>query len=123
MGYYSVAVFDFRLKPECIKQVREALKKWKQELQSNSNNSFNFRDYFFTDLKIDNEGYFNYGDYYQKWYDSEDFALWLADKVERGRLTFDGESGEKWGYYFDGKGQVYEISWFESISEQPLKKI
>jgi len=63
MGYYSVAVFDFRLKPECIKQVREALKKWKQELQSNSNDSFDFRDYFFTDLKIDNEGYFNYGDY------------------------------------------------------------
>ena len=45
-------------------------------------------------------------------------AIYLKDKVEEGYLTFDGEDHSKWGYWFDGKGKVFHVTFEPEIGSE-----
>lgn len=55
-----------------------------------------------------------------KWSSQEEFARFIAAYVEEGKLLFIGEDSERWGYYFNGKGNVQFISFVETISDEYL---
>jgi len=55
-----------------------------------------------------------------KWYYDRELIAFLAPFVEAGRIRFLGEDGERWGYDFDGKGNVFALEWKEQRSKQPI---
>lgn len=56
----------------------------------------------------------NYGDF--RFTDA--FAYFLKDYVESGELSYVGEDGERWGYEFDGNGNVYHLRFTQERGEK-----
>lgn len=119
MGYYSEANFNVQIKKEKIAEFQKAVAELKADkIKKPDDINLDFTDYFFADdFNIDENGYFEYNDFYNKWYDSELFAVFIRDFVTDGRITFYGEDGEKWGYYFDGNGNAHNLNFVEARGE------
>ena len=66
-------------------------------------------------LKVDDDGFLEYEDYYEKHYDDDKFAWFLKDYATEGKLIYTGEDGERWGYYFDGKGKLFVLEFIEKV--------
>jgi hypothetical protein len=114
MGYYSQMEINLKVKKEKIEILRKEIERLNQEYEEKMRTRTGIVDsdlivYFLTELDIDDEGYFNFPIYYDKWYGNEEFVKFIADYVNEGTLIFTGEDGEKWGYMFDGKGKVYNL--------------
>ena len=52
---------------------------------------------------------------YGEWPGHLELALFLRPFVNKGTLRFVGDDGERWGYFFDGKGSVFPIVYQEVI--------
>ena len=111
MGYYENATFDFKIKKNKQKQL---LKKIKEMSKDNPLKQWWFNENF---NGIDKYDYLDYRNYYQRWYYEEDFLKFIKDYAEEGYLTFLGEDSEISKYYFDGKGEVYEVMTYERVGE------
>ena len=103
MGYYSSADFDFRINKNQVEDLRKEIKKMR--LSEDKRPCFSN---FLEDVKISDDGYLDYGDYYQKWYDDEDFVRFIRDYATNGTLKFCGEDSSEWGYEFSD-GKVYRL--------------
>ena len=76
--------------------------------------------YFLVDMRIDELGNMFWTDNYRKWYGDEGFVNFILPFANEGYLEFTGEEGEKWGYWFDGKGAVFECKYIRQVNEKPL---
>lgn len=120
MGYSSYLVCDFRVLPERKNNFLKAVENAKKQWEETKNPKLEFVETYFDDefLLLD-DGYFEYFEHYGKWYNDEEFAKFLTPYV-RGRLIYEGEDGNKWGYYFDGDGCCYDIQYVEAIGNIPM---
>jgi len=141
MGYYSRVEFTTKVKKECkeqlLKDILCCVENSPEYLSCSSNitksnpkgEHKNFKimrdkiklsgDYVFyhieaLEIKEDNSLVI---DYEQKFYDDEDLANYLKDKVTKGDMIFTGEDNEVWGYRFDGKGKVKGLKGKMVLSE------
>lgn len=115
MGYYSTIESLPKIKKEKIRSVRSAIKKFNEKANTEEMPEW---QWFFENIKITSEGNIDPDGYNGKWYDTNKLALWLADKVEKGRLEYTGEDGAKWGFEFDGKGKVYFIEYTSNRGQE-----
>ena len=121
MGYYSNIVFETKIRGDKVKEFRKEFKRIKREAEKQSSEKkWDGKEYILWDWNlvcldednpIDNDGEFNLIDSDGKWYHTEEFAQFLMDYVMEGYIYWLGEDGEKWGYYFDGKGGVWGLEW------------
>ena len=124
MGYESSLEEDFKIKKEFIEKVRKKINDFNEKNNEKRGDNFwlDFRTLFFESLTIDDEGYLDRNEHYGKWGSLDrDYAFFLKDFVGAGKMIFAGEDGEKWGFFFDGKGNVFEISFIEKISVEAMK--
>lgn len=123
MGYNSELQIETTIKKSKIEEFRTLLK---NKLNNHnvvnrlSGDSFHgyWMDYFLQDLEITDDGELEYPEYDTKWYDSEKFALFIKEYVEAGYIKFIGEDGERWGYYFDGEGKLFNLVYTEEIGKE-----
>lgn len=113
MSYYTTIEFQSNLKPESIARYR-AIQKSEQEQQSLLGQTY------LTWYSCNRHG--DFGDEFveRPHYAAQEFALLLAPLMEEGDLLFAGENGEKWGFHFDGKGDVFFISYERTVSDEAL---
>lgn len=114
MGYYSQMEINIKIKSELIEKFKKKIEEIKNRKEKEKK-EWEYR--FIDDLEVV-DGYFDYPDYYCKWYEDENFVKFIKDFVEEGRIRFTGEDGEKWGYYFDGKGKVFNLVYKEEIGSE-----
>lgn len=111
MGYYSTMEMGLEIKESMVEDFLEEVEKRKKEDCDLSN-------FFLADLSLDEDRGISFPEYFGKWYGDEEFAKFVAKYVEEGRLTFTGEDGEKWGYFFDGRGNVKLIEYIEKVLDK-----
>ncbi|MBI4659758.1 MAG: hypothetical protein HY735_13035 [Verrucomicrobia bacterium] len=115
MGYYSYLGIELQVKEGLEVEFLEALAKQRRHCEEND-----LRDGVLLDeLRLVGRE-LTYDDFWCKWGDGLEFARFLAPFVETGNLRFEGEDGERWGYHFDGNGNVFALRWREEFSEQPI---
>lgn len=112
MGYYSGMDVHLVVKREMEVAFSLAIER---ENNLNGELSASFLQYIYTENRS-----IAFCEYYGKWYNEEEFVIFLAPYVEEGKLLFTGEDGERWGYYFDGKGNVQFIYFVETVSDEYL---
>lgn len=103
---------DFRIKGALVGEFLTAVKAMRQQ---RNNSAWLFLDRLRLDDRL-----IVYDDDSAAWGDDREFALFLARYAEEGFLRFVGEDGKRWGYYFDGAGDVYPLTYLESIAGTPL---
>ena len=66
---------------------------------------------------------FKYKDDPGRRYSPELLALFLAPYLREGSfLDMESEGGERWGYHFDGSGQVFPVEWIRTVDlSKPLE--
>ena len=70
---------------------------------------------FVEEVAIDAGGRLYVEEPFGRWDEHREFACILAPFVFEGFLRSVGEAECQWGYYFDGRGSVYEIRFREEI--------
>lgn len=108
MGYEStIEEVSVRIKFDSIPIVQVQLDKYKHNGKGFDRQLF--MGYFFDVMTVDDDGNIEFDEYCGKWYESDDFAHWLAQYCTKGELVFVGEDNTRWGYYFDGKRSLYQL--------------
>ena len=107
MGYYSSRDAEI-IKPERVEDFKRELNKM---LELPDKKQPDWVGYFYYDgvPQIENDGSIELADHFCKWYDSHIWAVCFSPFAEKQTIEFVGEDGERWGFYFDGKGKVYAI--------------
>lgn len=108
MGYYSNIRIDLKIKPKARPKIRRIINQFNN---TPNDNHEEWKHYFLYDIKIEDDGYITLDDYNRKFYHDDEFVLWLKDYCTKGTIQFVGEDGERWGYDFDGEGNVYELEY------------
>lgn len=124
MGYYSTICADVKVKPEKLKEFKRAVEKLKRKRKKETDRAgfWTFIDYFLQDMIIEDDGCLNWDECYQKWYESGSFALFIEPYMEaNSKVIFIGEDGERWGYEFDGEGNIGNIHYVEETEWLPKK--
>ena len=106
MGYYtSIDLFDVRLKPRCVEEVRRCI-------EGRFKGTEAFR-YMLACLTIEPDGELVWYECSTgRWYRDADFVVWLAPRCEAGFVALWSQEGDgaSWAYEFDGKGGVAPCS-------------
>ncbi len=111
MSYYSQVYIDLFVKTKRAEQFRSELRNL--EARTEDWILCNARD-----LQVDEGGGLYYEDTFGKHYKTGEFAIWLKDFVEAGRILYVGESVEFWGYEFDGKARVFPLVYVEKRGDE-----
>jgi len=122
MGYYSSMSGDLKIKKDKIQEFKDAVLKLQQDTKQETPKQ-DFVWFFFgeendSEWNVDENGWLEWEDYYQKWYESDDFAKFIKEYVEECEVHFVGEDGERWGYTFDGKGKCWLKEYKEERGEE-----
>ncbi|MBI4775961.1 MAG: hypothetical protein HY788_17610 [Deltaproteobacteria bacterium] len=115
MGYYITVLPALRIKEEYIDAVRRLVELERQKGEE--------QNQFLGEMELSESGDVEYDEPRRKWQETgESFARKLASFVKEGILEFQGEEGERWGYEFDGKGNVYCLEYVTRRGEKLLPK-
>ena len=117
MGYYSTILEIPNIKSRKLKEVRELIKKAKSSTDFNS-----FEPYFLCNTELVKNS-LELVDWNRKFYNDHLFAFAFKDFFVKGKLIFNGEDSERWGYYFDGKGKVFELEFYEKKGKELIIKV
>jgi len=108
MGYYSSVDFEVSIPKDKIKEFNE-----KAEDLEKKEGWFSY----YEGLRANEDGNLEYadGEYYRKHYESEKLAYLIQEHGGRGRILFNGEDRENWGFSLKDNG-VFEIEcgWIET---------
>lgn len=118
MGYYSTIDPQVKVKPEHIGRVTKITE------SANMKAKADISDYLIwhlSEMMVLSNGNIDFFEYYQKWYDDEKLARLLAPFVKKGIIEFVGDDGDRWGYWFDGKGGLYELIYPAPVKGKRLK--
>lgn len=102
MGYQSklnIAKGRMQIKTELLKKALREIKEKQKDEDIGC---------YLEQMEIDNEGYIDFPEYYQKWYCSTMLFSFLAPFLENVIIEFIGEDGESWGYEIN-EGILYHI--------------
>ena len=104
MGYYSTIQIDLSVKKGKEQAFLEALEAARKADQKGKHWGT------FDGIALE-EGTITATEPEGKWYYEMELIELLTPYVEAGTLWFIGEDGERWGYDFDGQGNVFALEW------------
>jgi hypothetical protein len=105
MGYESVLeIRGAAVRKKHIEAVRAAIRKARRKKEPSD------LQRHLAEMTVSDDGDIEFEEYWGKWYGSDELALFLAPFVLAGQMHLHGEDGDCWGYEFDGKGKVYELT-------------
>mgnify|MGYP000898610205 CR=1 FL=1 len=100
MGYYTSVLVNLTVREDRLQAFHCAV----EEMKGKTGQEAEWFRYY-DDLRIGDEGAVEFGDYYRKWYDSEQFYEFIKDFVKSGEITGYGDEFENyWRIVFDGNG-------------------
>jgi hypothetical protein len=113
MGNFSVMDFDVWAKPERAEALQNAIQVFLKEHKEG------FLAEHLSSLRVERNGelWFDLEDMYRMWFGDQKLALFLAPFVKAGEITLVGDDDERWGYEFDGEGDVYVLE-FELVKRR-----
>ncbi len=118
MSYMNCIEFDINVIPEKRFMLDRALTDLRKEMGDSICRWSDLQiedEVVNNDLITNKDGKFYLGfeseDYYRNFYveDGQTMAFFLKNYVEEGKILFIDEEGERWGFVFDGCGNVYDL--------------
>lgn len=88
---YAIAELELKVKKDKIKELREII----EEVRNRMDLKVEFPEWYIEYIRLGNDRYIEYEDYYQKWYDIDKFLKWLLPYLENGSyVILDWEDGD-----------------------------